>query len=253
MTKVSWGYYNQYPEYATVAEKKAKAKKKIKALRKKGEHISPIEIDGRTIAKSWWGKAWNKNLQEYSDFSNRLSRGRSYVTHGCVIDLQITEGKIMAQVMGSGSSVYKCLVEIKPINMKKWTHIKKLVGNSISSITELLAGKFPKELESVFSLKGKGLFPDPEEFSPNCSCPDYAQFCKHLAAVIYGVGNRLDSAPELLFTLRGIDSNELVAEAIADHKDNLIAKAEKIKSKRLIKLDEKELSTMFDIDFSMPN
>ncbi len=249
---MGWGYsgYGGYGRQESVGEKKTKAKKKIAALRKKGKDISPVEIEGRTIAKSWWGKAWNDNLANYADFSNRLSRGRSYVTHGCVIDLQINKNLITAQIMGSGSSVYNAEIRIDSLNKTQWNKIKKLVKGNISSLKELLSGEFPKEMDNILSNKDKGLFPAPSEFHPKCDCPDSSKFCKHLAAVIYGIGNRLDKDPNLLFVLRGISSNELISKIIKDEKDNLIAKAKKVKSKRIMNLKENNLSKMFDIDFS---
>ncbi len=248
---MNWGNYG-YGRSETVSEKKAKAKKKIAALLKKGKHISPVIIEGRTIAKSWWGKAWNKNLENYADFSNRLSRGRSYVTHGSVIDLRIQEGKIEAQVLGSGSSVYKCEIEIDELSSKNRKNITKLVEGRISSLSDLLKGDFPVELEDILTDKKGGLFPSPKQFHPYCNCPDSAKFCKHLAAVIYGIGNRLDSSPELLFTLRNVTPSELISEAITKEKDNLIAKAKKVKSTRLIKAKDNDLSDMFNIDFAKP-
>ncbi len=249
---MGWGYsgYGGYGRQESVGEKKTKAKKKIAALRKKGADISPVEIEGRTIAKSWWGKAWNDNLANYADFSNRLSRGRSYVTHGCVIDLEIDKNLIIAQIMGSGSSVYNAEITIDSLNKKQWTKIKKLVTGNISSLNELLSGKFPKVMQEVLIEKSNGLFPAPKEFHPKCDCPDSSKFCKHLAAVIYGVGNRLDSNPNLLFILRGINPNELLSKIVKAEKDNLIAKAKNVKSKRIMNLKENNLSKMFDIDFA---
>ncbi|MDA3811038.1 MAG: hypothetical protein PF518_12015 [Spirochaetaceae bacterium] len=245
---MGWGNYG-YGRSESVAEKKAKATRKIKALRKKGKEISPVIIEGRTIAKSWWGKAWNGNLEMYADFANRLSRGRSYVTHGCVIDLQILPGRIEAQVLGSGSSVYRCEIEIDALGTKDWKSMTTLVEGRISSLSELLAGKFPAELEAIITDTKKGLFPAPKQFFPHCNCPDSAQFCKHLAAVIYGIGNRLDTAPELLFTLRSVTPSELISEAITKEKDNLIKKAKNVKSTRVLKMKDENLSDLFNIDF----
>ncbi|NOY74634.1 MAG: hypothetical protein GXP32_02445 [Kiritimatiellaeota bacterium] len=245
------GYYGFAP-YESVSEKKAKAKKKIAQMRKQNKDISPVEIEGRAIAKNWWGKAWNHNLEVYADFSNRLSRGRSYVTHGCVLDLKINKGTIIASVMGSGKSVYQCVIRIDPLKASKWERIKTMVAGEIASLPELLAGEFPKKLESAISAKDEGLFPAPSEFHPDCDCPDGAKFCKHLAAVIYGVGNRLDTSPELLFTLRGIDSKELISQVVTTQKDNLLAKFANVKSKRRMRLKNKKLSQLFGVEFSMP-
>lgn len=247
-----YGGYGGFAPYESVAAKKNKAKKKIEQLRKKNKDIAPVVIEGRSIAKNWWGKAWNKNLSVYADFSNRLSRGRSYVTHGCVLDLQISNGTINAMVMGSGKNIYNCHIKIDHLKKSKWDAIKALVAGKIGSITELLAGKFPKELESAISAKDDGLFPAPGEFHPTCDCPDGARFCKHLAAVIFGVGNRLDSAPELLFTLRGIDSKELISQVVTEQKNSLLEKASSVKSKRKLKLNDKRLSQLFGVEFSMP-
>ena len=247
-----YGGYYDYPAYESVAEKRSKARKKVAKLRKTDQNISPVEIEGRTIAKNWWGKAWNQNVEAYADFKNRLSRGRSYVTHGCVLDLRVNVGTINATVMGSGKNLYKCVIKIDPLNKAKWDSVKKLAAGRIASLTELLAGKFPKDLESAISAKENGLFPSPTEFHPRCDCPDGAKFCKHLAAVIYGVGNRLDSAPELIFTLRGVDSEEMVAEVVTEQKESLLQKAANVKTKRRMKLSDKKLSRMFDIEFSMP-
>ncbi len=252
---MSWGYrgrsYGGFGKQESVGEKKAKAKKKIAALRKKGEDISPVEIEGRKLAKSWWGIAWNNNIANYADLSNRLSRGRSYVTHGCVIDLQIDENLIMAQVLGSGTSVYNAIININSLNKKQWKEIKESVTGNISSLNELLAGKFPKEMQEILTEKGEGLFPMPKEFHPKCDCPDSSRFCKHLAAVIYGIGSRLDSDPNLLFTLRGVNPKELVSEIVVEQKDNLIAKAKSVKSKRIMNMKDNKLSKLFDIDFSL--
>jgi len=247
---MGWGY--GYGRSESVSEKKAKAKRKIAALLKKGKQISPVMIEGRKITKSWWGLAWNKNLEHYADFANRLSRGRSYVTHGCVIDLQIFPGKIEAMVLGSGSSVYKCEIKIDALSKKDWIAITKRAEGKISSLSYLLKGEFPVELEAVLTDRNGGLFPAPKKFHPHCNCPDSAKFCKHLAAVIYGVGNRLDKQPELLFTLRSVKASELISEAITKEKDNLIAKAKKVKSSRLLKLEDGDLSSIFSIDFTKP-
>ncbi|MBI9100155.1 MAG: hypothetical protein JEY91_16860 [Spirochaetaceae bacterium] len=245
---MGWGNYG-YGRSESVAEKRSKAKRKIAALLKKGEKIAPVTIEGRKIAKSWWGVSWNRNLELYADFSNRLSRGRSYVTHGCVIDLQIMPGKIKAQVLGSGSSVYQCEIDIDALSQKNWKTITKHVEGKISSLSNLLKGQFPLEMEAILTDKKGGLFPAPEKFHPYCNCPDHARLCKHLAAVIYGIGNRLDSQPELLFVLRNVSPSDLISKAIVKVRDNLIDKAKKVKSSRMLKLKDDDLSDLFHIDF----
>ena len=241
-----------YAPYESVGDKKAKALKKLEKLRKKNPDVKPVTIDGRKITKTWWGKAWSTNLESYSDYANRIGRGRSYLTHGSVLDLQIRDGLITSQVSGSGSSIYQTQITISPLKPKTWKAIKELSDQQFDSIPKLLQGDFPKGLQQVFSAKGEGLFPMPREIKFSCSCPDSARMCKHIAATLYGVGNRLDYSPELLFTLRGVDINELVEFAIESRKSDLISRAKNVKSKRLIKAKEDSLSKLFGIDFARP-
>ncbi len=242
-----WGY----PEYVTVAEKKAKAQKKLAQLKKnkKYQNIEPIVIEGRTISKSWWGKAWCKNLESYSDYENRIGRGRSYVKNGFVIDLKMSRGKIESLVQGSGSNPYKCTIQISQLDSKKWDNIKSLTESKFASLQILIDGKFPKELQEVFSMKGKGIFPSPKEIKFDCSCPDWAEMCKHISATLYAVGAKLDSNPELLFLLRGVNMEELISSTISAHKSSILDKATNVKSTRIIDLGNAPLSKLFDIDF----
>ena len=244
---MSW----EYPEYVSVAQKRAKAAKNLAKLRKKKEYkdIEPIEIEGRAIAKSWWGKAWCNNLESYSDYSNRIGRGRSYVRNGFVIDLKIHNGKVVSLVQGSGSTPYRCEIELSLLDKKRWKEIKLLTESKFASLQILLDGKFPKDLQEVFSLKGKGIFPAPNEIHFKCSCPDWAVMCKHIAATLYAVGAKFDSKPELLFTLRGIDMNELIGSTLQAHKSSILEKVAKVKSSRIIKINNDPLSKLFGIDF----
>lgn len=197
-------YESYYPEYVPVAERRRKAQQKIKAL---GGKLSPVVIEGRTITKTFWGNAWCKNVESYHDYENRLPRGRSYVRNGSVIDLQIGKGKITAQVMGT--SLYKIAISISELPKEKWERIKKECAGKIASLIDLIQGKLSSEIISLLCRKDEGLFPSPKEIKMDCSCPDWASLCKHLAAVLYGVGARLDEKPELFFLLRGVDQNEL--------------------------------------------
>jgi len=206
------GYYG-WPKYVSVAERKRKAEKKAAQLIKKGKKLEPINIEGRTIAKTYWGKSWCENLESYSDYANRLPRGRTYVRNGFVIDLKITPGSIEALV--GGSSTYNIKIDIAALAKDKWQSIVKECSGKIDSIIELLSGKFSKSVMEVIARKEQGLFPKPNEIKISCSCPDYAEVCKHVAAVFYGVGARLDTSPELLFTLRQVDHNELITASNA--------------------------------------
>jgi len=200
-----------YPPYVPVAERKKKAAKKVAALIKKGHIVNPIVIEGRVIAKTFWGKAWCKHLESYSDYENRLPRGRTYVRNGSVIDFKLNPGEIRALV--SGSSIYTVTIKIDPVPMQKWEVLVKECAGKIESLIELLQGKFSKGVMEIITHQEKGLFPDLENIKMDCSCYDYADMCKHVAAVLYGVGTHLDACPEDLFLLRKTNHADLIAMA----------------------------------------
>lgn len=237
--------YWEYPKYVSVAEKKAKAEKKLRQLMKKHPGIQPVVIEGSALAGTWWGKAWNQNLEKYADYANRIGRGRSYVRHGAVLDLQVAPGEVGALVQGSASSPYVVKVKIKPIPPAHWREMKQASRGRLDSLKQLLAGKFPKDLDALFTRKGAGLFPSPEEIDFSCSCPDWAYMCKHVAAVLYGIGARLDKDPGLFFTLRQVDVSDLISQAVLETKMDFLEKAGK-KTHRVLESDS--LSDLFGID-----
>ena len=239
-----------YPKYITVAEKRAKAEKKLAALKKKNPGIQPVVIEGQTLVKTWWGRAWNKNLERYADYANRIGRGRSYVWHRAVLDLQIQPGKVSGLVMGGAASPYRVTITIKPIPQKQWQHIKDQCKGKMERIKQLMAGKFPKALEDLFTQKDKGLFPSPKEIELNCSCPDGAVMCKHVAAVLYGIGARLDEDPGLFFVLRKAKVNDLISETVKETKKEILSRSGK-RSPRIIDDESRNLSDMFGIDLDM--
>ena len=222
--------YGGFAPYVPVAVRRAKAKKQIDKLVKKGEKINPIEIEGRTIARSFWGKGWCKHLESFGDYSNRLPRGRTYVRNGSVCHLDISKGKVTAMV--AGSSMYHVSVSVKPLSQTKWSSLKKNCTGKIGSLLELLQGKLSDEIMSIVTDKNNGLFPLLGEISYNCNCPDSASMCKHISAVMYGIGARLDQQPELLFLLRGVDRNELITAGITD--DTIIGKGSRRSRRRSI-------------------
>jgi len=203
-------WYERRP-YVSVAERRRKAERAMRKLKKKGHPVSPVVIDGRTIARTFWGKAWCDNLERYSDFSNRLPRGRAYVRNGLVLDLQITPGEVQALV--SGSKIYKASVKVSAVPRARWTSICTDCAGAIDSLVELLQGRFSKGVMERICRQKTGLFPAPAEIEFSCSCPDWASMCKHIAAVLYGIGARLDARPELLFRLRKVDEKDLIAKA----------------------------------------
>ena len=228
----------------SVQQQRHQAEKKLAQLRKAGHGLSPVVIEGSKIASSFWGKSWCKNLEHYSDYANRLPRGRSYVRHSCVIDLQIAKGRITAQV--SGSSLYQIGITIAPLAAKSWTSICQDCSSSIDSMVELLQGRLSKAVMDRVCRTGDGLFPAPKDIKLSCSCPDGAAMCKHVAATLYGVAARLDSRPELLFTLRGVDQQELIAQAGAA--PGIAAGKTQARSAKV--LAETDLASVFGLDMA---
>ena len=209
---MGWYGYGFRP-YVSVAQRRANAAREMAKLAKKGHTISPVRVEGRQIAGTFWGKAWCENLESYSDFENRLPRGRTYVRNGSVVDLQIKPGKVTARV--SGSELYDIDIKIKPLSKPHWQAISSQCAGKIASVLELLQGRLSRGVMEIITHREQGLFPKPSEISLGCSCPDWADMCKHVAAALYGVGARLDEKPELLFVLRQVDHMELIEQAAA--------------------------------------
>ncbi|NLX90172.1 MAG: hypothetical protein GXZ07_01025 [Firmicutes bacterium] len=235
-------YYDYYPRYKSAAEKKQKAKKQLEKLKKKNPDLAPVIVKGRAIATTWWGKAWNKNLEMYADYSNRIGRGRSYVRHGAVLDLNLEKGLARALVQGSRSKPYKVKIKISPLAPDKWERILSLCKHKINSLAELVDGKFPRELAELFTAEGEGLFPAPEEIDFSCSCPDWADMCKHVSAALYGIGARFDEDPTLFFKLRNIEFDKLLKKTIEQKMQSLLKNAGK-KSSRV--LDDDDVAALF--------
>lgn len=237
------GYYG-FPKYESVADKKAKALRAIEKLRKKYPDIEPVIIEGRVIAKSWWGKAWNVNLESYADYSNRIGRGKSYVKQHAVIDLKITKGLIQSKVQGSSGKPYEINIRIKPLSENKWEKITQLCHHRIESLEQLLEGQFPEVLEVIFKEKQYGLFPSPKEISFECNCPDWAVMCKHVAATLYAIGARLDDDPMLFFELRDLDVNALIQKTVEEKLDSMLKNAGKKTSRSI---PENKISDLFGL------
>lgn len=230
--------FDSYRRYVSAAERRKKAEKTAAKMSKKGEKVKSIKINGRTIAKTFWGKSWCDHLESFSDYENRLPRGRTYVRNGSVIHLNIEQGKIEALVQGS--SLYKVSISIKSVEDAKWQKILNDCSGQIDSVIELLQGKLSNAVMKAITDKQYGLFPKPKEISLNCSCPDWADMCKHVAAVLYGVGARLDEEPELLFKLRHVDHLDLINKAT-------LKVPTKQNSKRQVIMDQ-NLSNLFGIE-----
>lgn len=227
----------------TTAELRKNSESSRKKARDKGQVLSPVVIEGRTIAKSWWGQAWCRNLEQYADFESRLERGKRYVRTGAVLDLKIQKGKVLAKVQGSRNPPYKVEIRISPLSEEKCQDILERCGRRIENLEALAEGNFPEELKELFTGQG-GLFPTPKEISFNCSCPDWALMCKHVAASLYGIGARLDSNPALFFELRGISIDRFLDVAVANKVEAMLKNAQK-PSQRI--LEGADLDALFGV------
>jgi uncharacterized Zn finger protein len=235
------GFYGWRP-YVSAAQRRRQAAGEMAKLKKKGHPVSPVVVEGRAIVKTFWGKAWCENLERYSDFENRLPRGRTYVRNGSVIDLQIAPGEIQALV--SGSRIYKVKVKVAPVAKARWQSICKDCAGAIDSLIELLQGRFSKGVMERVCRQKTGLFPSPDEIQLSCSCPDWADMCKHVAAVLYGIGARLDQQPDLIFRLHSVDEKELIAGA-----GTALPQAKKAPAAGKV-LDGEDLSALFGLDIA---
>ena len=233
------GCYSQ----PTTSELKRKSEASRVSAEKKGKRLEPVVIQGRKIAKSWWGRAWCDNLERYADYESRLSRGKRYVKTGAVIDLSITKGRIQAKVQGSRKTPYKVEIRISPLSEERCQEILQTCGKRVETLENLLAGDFPEELKELFTQRG-GLFPSSREISFSCSCPDWALMCKHVAAVLYGIGARLDENPSLFFELRGIEMGRFIDVAIASRVERMLKNAGQTSGRTI---DERDIRGLFGI------
>jgi uncharacterized Zn finger protein len=229
--------------YVTVAERRRRAVLAMAKLTKKGHSVAPVVIDGRAIASTFWGKAWCENLESYRDFENRLPRGRTYVRNGSVLDLRIAPREVTAMV--SGSSIYRISVSIDTVAKPHWRSICKDCAGGIDSLVELLQGRLSQGVMERICRQGLGLFPGPKEIRFKCSCPDYAFMCKHVAAVLYGIGARLDQQPELLFRLRAVNEKDMLVGI-----DNSLPMTKSGPAAGKV-LEADDLSAMFGLDMAV--
>ena len=242
---MGWRDYRGWAPYKPVAQRRAEAAAAARRLLKKGQPLSPIKIPGRAIATTFWGKSWCEHLERYSDFANRLPRGRTYARNGSILDLQIHPGEISALV--SGSELYKINIKITRLAQPRWQAACDDCSQSIHSLIDLMRGKLGSDVIERLTDKKKGIFPEPNEIQQSCDCPDYADLCKHLAAVLYGVGHRLDTDPQLLFVLRGVDQADLITRSLASDSVH-----ETIGGDQFSEFAADELADIFGIEFASP-
>lgn len=243
---MSWYYYKPY---VSLAQRRANALKELEKMRKAGRTIEPLgELSHRIkIATSFWGRAWCDHLEALGDYANRLPRGRAYVRNGSVLHLAVEPGEISALVQGS--ELYEQVIRIDPLPAAKWNGIKRRCRGGVGSLIELLQGEISSEIMAIVTDPAEGLFPRPGEISLACSCPDWAGLCKHLAAVLYGVGAKLDQQPELLFLLRGVDHRDLIDESSVA---TAIEGSVQARPGRRRVLDSAALGDVFGIDLDAP-
>jgi uncharacterized Zn finger protein len=237
---MSW-YYNYDAKAA-----KSRVKNTLEKRRKKGEALmAVVPTAKRGLSGTFWGQAWNRNLESYSDYENRLPRGRTYLRQGCVLDLEIFKGQITSTV--SGSELYDVIINISPLAVKRWKELKKLCTGKVGTLIELLSGKLSDEIMRHVTDHEHGLFPAPREIQMSCSCPDYADCCKHLAATLYAVGCKLDNEPALLFTLRGVDAQEMIGESAQNAVASFTTGGDKADT-----ISDSDLADVFGISFDAP-
>jgi uncharacterized Zn finger protein len=235
--------YGAWAPYVPVAERRRNALLEIVRLKKAGQPVAPVVVEGSKIATTFWGKAWCDNLEAYGDYANRLPRGRTYVRNGSVIDLRIGPREVTAKV--SGSEVYSVRITIEALPVAAWKSICADCAGRVASLVELLQGRLSKAVMDRVCRQDDGLFPKPAGIRFSCSCPDSASLCKHVAVALYGTGARLDAAPELLFRLREVDAGGLFADLDAA----LPAARGSATGPRL---DTGDLSEIFGIDMAAP-
>lgn len=233
--------YYGYPRYVPVAKRRERAQRALKKLQKKGFSVEPLALKKpRHIATTFWGRHWCDHIESLSTFANRLPRGRTYVRNGSVCHLSIQKGVVQALV--SGSRLYSVEITIEPLKKAHWERIKKQCAGHIGSLLDLLSGELSQETMALVCTPNQGLFPATQDIHLACDCPDWARLCKHTAAVLYGVGSRLDQHPEHLFLLRGVNH-----EALIDLSPTLTEAPLNPKRRRL---DTTTLSEVFNIDLA---
>ena len=235
------GNWDSYRPYVSVGERKARGALALaKVLRKDKRSAEPV-IARRTrqLADTFWGKAWCDNLDRYADFANRLPRGRAYLRNGSVLDLAITRGRVEAYV--AGTELYRVTIGLAPLARTRWRRVITRCTGRIGSLVGLLRGELSDEVLGALTHASHGLFPEPRELTLDCSCPDWATVCKHVAAVLYGVGIRLDARPELFFELRQVNQAELLSSATA----GAVSRARPPAGKRIA---DDRLAAVFGID-----
>lgn len=233
---MSW-YYDENP-----AERKAALQRKIEKRRKRGEIFEAFAApQGTKITTQFWGLAWCRHLENYCGYENRLPKGRTYLRQGNVYNLKATGGTVTAEV--AGSDLYEVEIKVAPLPAAQWLKIKKQCAGQVSSLLDLLSGKLGDGVMKIVTDPDTGLFPRRREIRHRCTCPDFADLCKHQAAVLYAIGVRFDQDPKTFFELRGVDPSELIASSASALTGGMASNED---------LAGEDLSALFGIDLAGP-
>ncbi len=163
-----------------------------------------------SFGDTWWGKRWIAVLESFN-LGGRLTRGRSYARNGSVLSIDIASGAVKAKVQGSSPTPYKVSIQLKALLDKDWRKLAESLSTQAIFAAKLLAGEMPQEIEEAFKAEGFTLFPDKaRDLETDCSCPDWSNPCKHIAAVYYLLGEEFDRDPFLLFKLRGMERDKFI-------------------------------------------
>ena len=210
-----------YPRYVPVDEQRARTVSEISRLLARGVPVQPVELRGRTVARRFWGRRWCEHVESFSEYAARLAHGRAYLRNGSVCHLSIEPGRVDAMVIGS--ALYQVSLRVRRLDPAAWTAICAACAGRIGSLLELRQGRLSEDIAEVVTHRDSGMFPQPGEIAASCECGDTTTLCKHAAAVLSGVGSRLDESPERLFLLRGVDETELIAGEAAQSRDPMAA------------------------------
>jgi len=193
------GYYGYYDDFVPHS-RPLEAKGGIKARSQHG-----------AFGQSWWAKRWLVVLESF-DIGARLARGRSYARHGQVVAIEVAAGSVTAKVQGSRPQPYDVRIQVKPLAPVEWARVATVIAGQAVFAAKLLNGEMPQDIETAFAEAGVSLFPaELKEMETTCSCPDWSNPCKHIAAVYLLIGEEFDRDPFLLFTLRGLARDDLLA------------------------------------------
>lgn len=209
------------------------AAQRLAKLQAEGAELHPVTNSSRKLAAHFWGSAWMKQLALCESGGMCLAPGRTLLRHGCVLDLRITPGTIRAMV--SADELYEVELHLVPLEGERLEDLATACGNHINSLLALLEGKVDTEVLQQLCHPETGLLPTPQDWRMHCTCPDWAEPCPHAAAAIYATGCLIDTDPQLLFTLRGIEPTTLLRQP-----------------EEPVTLDAGQLSSLFGIDIDLP-